>query len=105
MNTERVRKFPPAGPSSAPTTSSSNHGIAPGSTNAGSIDVAIARAQTLLVSNECCHVGLAVGASSGFTLRKCVVTCCGTPKNVSNKVACGATNLHAAPPELAGRQT
>ena len=63
-----------AGPSCCPTTFSSSHGIAPGATNAASVELAMAAAQTRLVSVECCHVARAAPPSIGLGLRKCVAT-------------------------------
>src|SRR5262245_19793893 len=70
-----VRKAPPKGPRSTPTTWSSNQGIAPGATKFESAEDAIALAQTALVSTELCHLARGVPFSSGLALRKWVVTC------------------------------
>src|SRR5262249_61778215 len=103
-----VRKAPSVGPRPVPTTVSSNQGIAPGATKLGSVDDAIALAQTLLVSKELCHVARGMPLSNGFGLRKWVATCCRISAweklRVRNNVACGPKNVHEKLlPE--GRQT
>src|SRR5262245_18270016 len=85
---------PPVGPSWAPTTRSRTQGMAPGSTKEGSVEDALATAQTVLVSCECCQVTRGVPLSSGLGLRKWVMTC---PSSSSNKVACGPKNVQAKP--------
>jgi hypothetical protein len=62
-----VSLSPPVGPGSVPTTWSRSQGIAPGSTKLGS-EEAIAMAQTVLVSRECCQVARAMPLSSGLGL-------------------------------------
>src|SRR5919197_3062701 len=100
MQVVLVRLSPPVGPGSAPTTSSKSQGIAPDATKSGSEEEAIARAQTVLVSNESCQVARAVPLSSGLGLRKWVMICW---SSTLNKVACGPKNVQAKL-ESEGRQ-
>jgi hypothetical protein len=68
--------------------------MAPGATKAGSEEVAIALAQTVLVSRECYHVARGVLLSDGLGLRKWVMACLSWSLN---KVACGPKNVQAKP--------
>ena len=106
MKVVSVSVSPPVGPSSAPTAWSKSQGIAPGATKAGSEEEAgaVAMAQTVLVSCECCHVARtchhltrssAVGAEEVGDELLIVVG--------SNKVACGPKSVQAKP-EPEGRQ-
>ena len=72
---------PPVGPTWAPTTCSKSQGIAPGATEAGSEELAIATAQTVLVSRERCQVARGVSDSSGLGLRKWVMICLSSSLN------------------------
>ena len=74
--------------------------MAPGATKATSEDEAIATAQTVLVSWECCHVARGVPLSIGLGLRKWVMTWW---SSWLNKVACGPKNVQAKP-EPEGKQ-
>src|SRR5262245_11025710 len=92
------RMDPPVGPGRPPTAWSRNQGIAPGATNAESLDSAIFFAHTALVSSELCQVARAgVPASAGLGLRKWVAICWRTSPvtqcNVTNRVACGPWNF------------
>src|SRR5215208_4482378 len=91
MNVVSDSVAPPVGPSSVPTARSSTQGTAPGTTKAGSVELATAAAHTALVSCEDCHVTRGVFLSSGLGLRKCVITCWAASLN---NVACGAKNVH-----------
>ena len=93
MNVVGVSPPPPVGPSWAPAICRSSHGMAPGATNAESVDDAIAAAQIALVSRECCQVARRVPFSAGFGLRKRAMTW--RPESSSNNVACGPKNVHA----------
>ena len=75
----------------------SSQGMLPAPMMAGSSTICVARAQTRLLSKEPCHVARLRPASSGFGLRKCVVTCCSKPSTVTNSVACGPTKRQARP--------
>ena len=77
-------RSPDVGPVCLPTVRSRNHGMALGSTYAASVDIAARAAHTLLLSRECSHVARGSPASSGFALRKCVISC---PPSSENSVA------------------
>src|SRR5437016_4773150 len=95
-----VRNLPPVGPSSAPMTCSNRQAIEPvfgqlGMSGEGAIACCVC-AQTLLLSNELCHVALpkarGLGANLfGFVLglRKCVMICTCCPKIFAKSVASG----------------
>ncbi len=100
MKVVPVSLSPPVGPGSAPTTWSRSQGIAPDSTKLGSEEEAIAEAQTVLVSRECCQAARAMSLSSGLGLRKWVMICLSLSLN---KVACGPKNVQATL-ESEGRQ-
>src|SRR5690349_12841888 len=120
MKVVRDSMVPPEGPGCEPTDCSSRHGMEPvlgqvGSEPAGMLFECSTCAQTLLVSNELCHVALpkgsGLGASSfGFAsgLRKCVAIWTSYPKTRWNRVASGRAAFTVqeavAAPALVGRQ-
>ena len=107
MNVVCVRVAPSVGPRWAPTTCSSNQGIAPGATKLASLGDATVLPHTALVSNELCQVARGVPFSNGFGLRKWVMICCCKSPCIAlmlaNNVACGEKKVQENPDEE-GRQ-
>ena len=74
MNVAPARVPPPVGPTRLPTRCTNSQAIASWLTKFGSVDDAITRPHTVLVSVESCHVTRTMPPSAGLGLKKWVVS-------------------------------
>jgi hypothetical protein len=92
---------PPAGPRLAPARCSSSQGMLLAPDDRGVVDGLRRAAHARLLSKEARHVARVTPASSGFGLKKCVVTCCSKPNSADEQRRRGPTKRRQAG---AGRQ-